>query len=97
MWPLQPGDPVAFRITTNLRAMRDAISLGDAALVARRAQRATQVTVIRHAGTVAALRPQFGFIEYATPPINAQASFASPRLITAKIQSMLGLSGVKQG
>eukprot|EP00951_Prasinocladus_malaysianus_P012675 scaffold94655_cov17-Prasinocladus_malaysianus.AAC.1 len=35
--------------------------------------------VIRHAGTVAALRPQFGFIEYATSPINAQASFTSPR------------------
>lgn len=56
-----PGDPVTFRIATNLRAARAAAAAGSAA-AQHAGRRATLIAAVRYSGRVVALKDRFGFI-----------------------------------
>jgi len=64
----KPGDPVTFRIATDLRAAQEAMQSGSLRAAVHGATRATQVAVVRESGVVVAVRASFGFIEYRVPP-----------------------------
>jgi len=63
------GDPVVFKVATNLRAARDALRVQSLA-AQQGARRATQVSLVRHKGWVAAIKAAYGFIEYPPQAIN---------------------------
>jgi hypothetical protein len=75
----QIGDPVVFKVATNLRAARDALRVQSLA-AQQGARRATQVSLVRHKGWVAAIKAAYGFIEYPPQAINVAKARPTPDL-----------------